>query len=221
MNVTDAINQRHSCRAYLDKSVAKETLAKILNTAKRAPSGVNMQPWEVIVLQNRAKDNLCKKMLQAFADGKTEKMQYHYYPTEWVKPFKERRVATGMQLYAALDIKREDKEKRLQQWMANYRAFDAPVMMLFFIDPSLETGSYMDYGMFLQNIMLLAEEAGLATCPQGALAEFPELIKTELNISDEKILIGGMAMGYRDDAHPVNQYRTPRADLETFCRFEE
>lgn len=158
-------------------------------------------------------------MVEAFRSGQTGKMQYHYYPQEWIQPFKSRRVETGVKLYEALDIKREDKQKRLDQWAANYRAFDAPVMMLFFIDNSLETGSYMDYGMFLQNIMLLAEESGLATCPQGALGEFPELIKSELNIPENKVLIGGMALGYEDKEHPVNQYRTDRIELEEFCTF--
>lgn len=219
MNVTQAINQRHSCRAFTSKTVSADIIKDILNTAKRAPSGVNMQPWEVFVTTGKAKTNLCNKMTAAFRAGKTEEMDYHYYPTKWVEPFKARRVATGKQLYAALDIKREDKEKRLKQWEANYSAFNAPVMLLFFIDKSLETGSYMDYGMFLQNIMLLAEEAGLATCPQGALAEFPHLIKQELSVDNEKILLGGMALGYRDETNIVNQYKTPRAELEEFCQF--
>lgn len=219
MNVTEAINQRHSCRAFTSQKVDMNIIKTLLNTAKRAPSGVNMQPWEVVVSTGKAKANLCTKMTNAFRSGNTEEMDYHYYPTKWIEPFKTRRVATGKQLYATLDIKREDKEKRLKQWEANYSAFDAPVMLLFFIDNSLETGSYMDYGMFLQNIMLLAEEAGLASCPQGALAEFPNLIKQELSIDREKILLGGMALGYRDEVHIVNQYKTPRAELDEFCQF--
>lgn len=219
MNVTQAIQQRHSCRAFTEQTVAKETIKQILNTAKRAPSGVNMQPWEVVVLSGDMKNALSEKMVKAFQEGNTEEMDYHYYPKTWEPVFKGRRVDTGKQLYHALNIKREDKEKRLAQWQANYRAFDAPVMLLFFIDKSLEAGSYMDYGMFLQNIMLLAEEAGLGTCPQGALGEFPSIIKQELNIEKDKVLLGGMALGYKDEAHPVNQYRTPRAELEEFCQF--
>lgn len=219
MKVTDAIKQRHSCRAFTEQAVEQSIIKNILNTAKYAPSGVNMQPWEVVVITGDSKQNLCSKMVTAFENRQTEEMEYHYYPKEWIQPFKARRVETGTKLYQALDIKREDKQKRLDQWAANYRAFDAPVMLLFFIDDSLETGSYMDYGMFLQNIMLLAEEAGLATCPQGALGEFPKLIKSELNIEDNKVLIGGMALGYKDQTHPVNQYRTEREELETFCTF--
>ncbi len=219
MNVSQAIQQRHSTRAFTEQPVDRSLIENILNIAKQAPSGVNMQPWEVVVTTGNTKKRLGEMMVQAFQNQRTEQMEYNYYPTKWVSPFKARRVDTGKRLYQALDIQREDKQRRLAQWEANYRAFNAPVMLLFFIDDSLETGSYMDYGMFLQNIMLLAEETGLATCPQGALAEFPKLVKNELNIAENKILIGGMALGYEDKDHPVNQYRTPRVDLQEFCRF--
>jgi len=219
MQVTQAIKQRHSTRAFLDKPVEKSTIETILDTAKHAPSGVNMQPWEVLVVTGQSKASLSNKMVDAYKRGQTEKMDYHYYPKTWIDPFKTRRFETGMKLYQALDISREEKEKRMEQWLANYRAFDAPVMLLFLIDNSLETGSYMDYGMFLQNIMLMAEEMGLATCPQGAIAEFPTLIKQHFNIDENKKLIGGMALGFEDTEHPVNQYRTERSSLEAFCSF--
>ncbi|MBN2865658.1 MAG: nitroreductase [Thiotrichales bacterium] len=219
MNVSQAIKQRHSVRAFLNKSVSEQTIKNIFETARFAASGVNMQPWQVAIVSGKTKQTLQDAMINAFRDGQTETMDYHYYPQEWVAPYKARRVATGTQLYEVLHIQRGDKEARLKQWEANYRAFDAPIMLLFFIDPSLETGSYLDYGLFLQNIMLLAEEAGLSTCPQGALAEFPSLIKKQLNIDESQILIGGMALGYEDKEHVVNQYRTPRIEPEEFCTF--
>jgi len=221
MNVSQAIKQRQSTRAFTDKPVNKDILISILETAKYAPSGVNMQPWQVIVVQGAQKQQLSEKMITAFRAKQTEPMDYHYYPTKWIQPYKSRRVKTGQKLYQALEIKREDKEKRIKQWEANYRAFDAPVMLLFFIDDSLETGSYLDYGMFLQNIMLLAEEHGLATCPQGALGEFPTIIKETFGIDKTTKLIGGMALGYKDETHPVNQYRTDRIELNEFCKFYE
>ncbi|MEA3406039.1 MAG: nitroreductase [Pseudomonadota bacterium] len=219
MNVTQAILQRHSVRAFLDQAVSEEIIKKILETARFAASGVNMQPWQVAVVTGQTKQQVSQQMVNAFRQGKKEVMDYAYYPKNWIAPYKNRRVETGKQLYQALDIQRENKEARLKQWEANYRSFDAPIMLLFFIDPSLETGSYLDYGLFLQNIMLLAEEAGLATCPQGALAEFPNLIKTALNKPDDKILLGGMALGYEDKQHPVNQYRTSRVNVDEFCSF--
>lgn len=219
MNVTEAIKARHSTRAFLSTPVAEEDIAHILETARWAPSGVNMQPWQVAVVQGQTKQRLQEAMVDAFYRGQTETMDYHYYPTEWKNPYKKRRTDTGKRLYEAIEIERGDQDARRAQWAANYRSFDAPVAFFFFMDPSLETGSYLDYGMFLQNIMLLAAEKGLATCPQGALAEFPRLVKTSLGYDESLILLGGMALGYEDTSHPVNRYRTPRETLETFTRF--
>lgn len=221
MNVTQAIKQRHSTRAYQDKAVSNQQVQDILEVARFAPSGVNMQPWQVAIVSGQSKLSLQQQMQTAFEKGEKESMDYHYYPTQWVEPYKSRRIATGTELYTALNISREDKEQRIKQWQANYRAFDAPVMLLFFIDPNLETGSYLDYGMFLQNIMLLAEEQGLATCPQGALGEFPKLIKHFLNYDESLILLGGMALGYEDKEHAVNQYRTSRVEVSEFSQFFE
>lgn len=218
--VTDAIHARHSTRAFLEKAVAMETIQQILDTARFAPSGVNTQPWQVAVVTGQTKTELQNKMLAQFEAGERGKMQYDYYPKEWVAPFKQRRIETGKKLYGALKIDRSEKEKQLAQWAANYRAFDAPVALYFFIDKHLETGSYFDYGMFVDNIMLLAIEAGLATCPQGALGEYPDIVAEQLGYQ-EQILLGGMAMGYEDTEHPVNQYRTERASVESFTQFFE
>lgn len=219
MHVSQAIKKRHSTRAFSDKTVTKETIRQIIDTAKHAPSGVNMQPWKVAVLTANSKAKLSAQMVKAFREKNTETTDYQYYPTEWNEIYKSRRVATGKKLYEILDIQREDKEKRLNQWEKNYRAFDAPVMLLFFIDKSLATGSYLDYGMFLQNIMLLAQEQGLATCPQASLAEYPGLVKSFLDLEDNWLVLGGMALGYEDTNNAVNQYRTEREELENFCEF--
>lgn len=218
-SVSDAIKQRHSVRAFLQKSVPHTVIHNILETARFAPSGVNTQPWQVAVVSGQTKIDLQSKMLNAFETRQTESMDYQYYPKDWVAPFKQRRVDTGKQLYSALKIEREDKAARLAQWAANYRSFDAPISLFFFLDPSLETGSYFDYGMFVENIMLLAIEQGLATCPQGALGEFPSIVKSTLGYDDNQILLGGMALGYEDLEHPVNQYRTEREPVENFTRY--
>jgi nitroreductase len=219
--VTDAILNRHSIRAFLNKPVERHLITELLDTARFAPSGVNMQPWQVAVVSGEAKQKLQNKMLEAFANKQTESMDYHYYPQQWKPPYKQRRVETGKGLYQLLGIERDDKQARLDQWAANYRSFDAPVSLFFFIDASLETGSYLDYGMFLQNIMLLAIEKGLATCPQGALGEFPSIVKSSLGYDDELILLGGMALGFEDKEAVVNQFRTPREPVESFTQFFE
>ncbi|MPQ76724.1 nitroreductase [Hydrogenovibrio sp. JE_KL2] len=218
-SVSDAIRQRHSVRAFLPTSVEEKLIHDILDDARFAPSGVNTQPWQVAVVSGETKTQLQNKMVAAFEAGETGQMDYQYYPKNWVAPFKQRRVTTGVALYNALKIEREDKAARLAQWAANYRSFDAPVSLFFFMDPSLETGSYFDYGMFAQNIMLLAVEKGLATCPQGALGEYPTIIKQHLGYDNDMILLGGMALGYEDKEHPVNSYRTEREAVNDFTRF--
>ena len=219
MNVTQALKSRHSCRAFLDKPVSPETITSLLEQASASPSGANTQPWQVAVVTGETKRKLQQQMETEFGKGVRGKMDYNYYPGNWAASFDARRKACGAQLYDSLKIERTDKERRLAQWAANYRAFDAPVMLLFFLDPSLDTGSFIDYGMYLQSLMLAATEAGLATCPQAALGEYPAIVKETLGYPSDTILICGMALGYEDTEAPVNHYRTPRESAEAFTRF--
>lgn len=219
MNITQAIEQRHSTRAFTQQTVSREQLERILSTASHAPSGANTQPWQVAIISGESKHNLQQKIEQAFSTGEKAKPDYPYYPDHWIEPYKDRRKACGLQLFESLDIKREDKDKRLAQWAANYRAFDAPVMLLFLMDKVMQTGSYLDYGMFIQSVMLAAMEEGLATCPQAALAEYPDIVRETLDYADNKIVICGMSLGYEDTSAVVNSYRTPREKLDNFCSF--
>lgn len=219
MKVSDALKERKSTREFLKKDVEDDKILRILEAAKHAPSGVNSQPWLVAVVSGPRKMELQKMIEGAFRGGQEAQMEYQYYPLKWHEPYKSRRIACGLQLYSTLNITRQDKEARLEQWAANYRAFDAPVMLFFFIDPGMEVGSYMDYGMFLQSIMLVALEEGLATCPQAALGEYPDIVKTYLDYPEDLLLLGGMALGYEDAGALVNSYRTPREAVHTFTRF--
>jgi nitroreductase len=219
MNVIEALKTRHSTRAFLDKAIPEETIIEILDAARYAPSGVNTQPWQVAVLSGDSKQNLQEKIEQAFRDGEKSQLDYQYYPEQWEEPFKSRRKACGLKMYSALEITREDKQRQMDQWAANYRAFDAPVMLLFFMDGSMQTGSFIDYGMFIQSVMLAAVDKGLATCPQASLAEYPELVKHELGYLRDNTLVAGMSMGYEDKAAAVNSYRTDREPVEEFTRF--
>jgi len=219
MELQNIIKNRKSVRAFLDKSVEQEKIEQLLNIAKHAPSGVNMQPWQVAVVSGEKKKTIENKLQNAFSNNEAERMQYNYYPTQWQEPYKTRRKETGLLMYKTLNISREDKEKQSLQWKANYRAFDAPVVLYFFIDKDLEKGSYLDYGMFLQNVMLCAVELGLATCTQAALAQYPDIVKSELEIQEDKILLCGMALGYEDSTNIINSYRTPRIKLEEFVKF--
>jgi len=219
MNIIEAITQRHSTRAFINKSVTTEQINRILTTASHSPSGANTQPWQVAIVSGNSKKDLELQLEQAFANGTETKLDYQYYPVKWAAPYKTRRRDCGLQLYSSLNISREDAEKRQAQWAANYRAFDAPVMLLFFMDPVMETGSFLDYGMFLQSVMLSAIEEGLATCPQVALAEYPQIVKQFLGYPDDTFLICGMALGYENTEAAVNNYRTPRAVVSEFSQF--
>ena len=221
MNVSEALKKRHSTRAFLKKAVETEKIRRILDAARYAPSGTNTQPWNVAVVTGNKKRRLENLMEDAFRRGEKGRMDYAYYPENWEDPYKSRRKACGLQLYSTLGITREDKELQMDQWVANYRAFDAPVALFFFLDPVMEIGSFMDYGIFLQSIMLAAVEEGLATCPQAALGEYPSIVKNELGYPEELILVCGMAMGYEDTDAVVNHYRTSREGVDGFARFFE
>ena len=219
MNVNDALLARKSTRAYLPKAVEEDKLTRILDAARHAPSGTNTQPWQVAVVRGESKQRLQQAMEEAFRAGEKGQMDYQYYPLDWQEPYKGRRKTCGLQMYQTLAIAREDKQRQLDQWAANYRAFDAPVMLLFFMDSVMQTGSYLDYGMFLQSLMLMAEEEGLATCPQAALGEYPQIVKQVLGYPADSILLCGIALGYEDKGALINSYRTSREELGTFTRY--
>ncbi len=216
MNVTEAIKNRSSTRAYLDKPVPKETITEIFDTARWSPSGTNTQPWKVMIAQGETRKMLSNAFLDALDKGIKPKTEYDYYPLEWIAPYKNRRFECGMALYKALGIGREDTEKRLEAAKANYRFFDAPVAIFFFIDNDLSKGSWFDMGMFLQSVMLTALEHGLATCPQLSMAEYPNIAREIMGVPDNFSLICGVSMGYPDLEKPVNQFRTSREEVNTF-----
>ncbi|MBE0490763.1 MAG: nitroreductase [Sulfurospirillum sp.] len=221
MTVSQALIQRKSTRAFLAKPVAKELIEEILALAAKTPSGVNMQPWQVFVVSGETKKKIQNTICQKFDTGTKEVMEYDYYPKIWEEPYRSRRKETGQLMYKTLGITREDKARQKEQWKANYRAFDAPVVVYFFIDASLEKGSYIDYGMFLQSFMLAATQKGLATCPQAAHAEYPKTIKKALHVNDASILLCGIALGYEDKDALINSYRTTRLSVTEFAHFYE
>ena len=219
MNVIEALEQRKSPRAFLNKAVEPEKINSILQAARHAPSGVNTQPWQVAVVSGETKINLQKKLEHAFRSGDKGQADYTYYPTQWRPPYSTRRKECGLLMYKTLGISREDKEMQINQWAANYRCFDAPVMLFFFMDAGMQVGSYLDYGMFLQSVMLAALDQGLATCAQASLADYAEIIKTELAYAEDTVLICGMALGYEDKEALVNSYRTSREDVSSFTKY--
>lgn len=219
-NVT-AMKGRKSTRAFLDREVKQEQISRILDAARWAPSGANMQPWRVAVVRGTTKQQITEAIMSARGAGQQESPDYQYYPSEWFDPYKSRRIAAGTALYSALAIRRDDRQARTNAWNDNYRFFGAPISLLVFLDRRLGQGSWMDIGMFLQNIMLAAENEGLATCPQAALAEYPETVRRILGIEEHLALACGISLGYPDTTAAVNSYRTPREPVATFTsRFD-
>jgi nitroreductase len=219
MEVWEAIRNRACFRAFLDKPVSEDIVRQILDVARFAPSGVNTQPWQVAVLGSQHKKTLAEKIIAARKAGVEANPDYHYYPEQWIEPYKSRRFACGMALYGALDIKREDTAARQAVWDLNYHFFHAPLGLIFYMDKHLQTGSYMDCAMFIQNVMLAARHFGLETCPEASLADYPDLVRETLSLTDSPIILCGMALGYPDLKALINQYRTERLSVDEFTQW--
>ena len=221
MSVEDAIAGRKCYRAFLPDPVPAALVERILAIAGRSPSGSNIQPWHVHVLTGDTKEALGKELLEAHKSGAEHTEEYTYYPKEWREPYISRRRKIGWDMYGLLGITRADKDKMATQLGRNYVFFDAPVGLIFTIDRDLEVGSWLDYGMFLQNIMIAARAFGLETCPQQAFAKFHTIIQKRLAIPDEQMIVCGMSLGYADYGATVNQLTTERMQVSEFATFVE
>lgn len=222
--VEQAISGRYSCRAFLPKPVPRTVLEDLLRLAGRAPSGTNIQPWRVRVLTGQAKEALSERLLAAFDDPEeaaTHTDPYAYYPKSWISPYIDRRRKVGLDLYALLGITKGDAKRMHEQHARNYKFFDAPVGLIFTLDQVMNTGSWLDYGMFLQTLMIAAKARGLDTCPQVAPIQFHRIIRDQLGIPDTEVVICAMSLGYADPEAPVNRFRTERAALTEWVEFLE
>lgn len=219
LTVEDAIRGRQSVRAYLDKPVPRAVITRILETAGRAPSGSNIQPWKAWVVEGAPLRQLTDEILALYDKGGEGEREYNYYPVKWREPYLARRRACGWGLYNTMGITRNDKAGMHAQRRQNFDFFGAPMGLVFTIDRDLEVGSWLDTGMFLQSIMIAARQFGLETCPQAAFANFHEIIRRRLAVPAEEMVICGMAIGYPDATAKVNSFRTDREPVEAFTRF--
>jgi nitroreductase len=219
LTVEEAIRGRQSIRAYLTDPVPRALVARILETAGRAPSGTNIQPWKVYVFDGRARDAICAEICELYDRAEEPSRPYNYYPVKWREPYLGRRRACGWGLYGTLGITRDDKEGMRLQRRGNYELFGAPTGLIFTIDKDLDLGSWLDTGMFIQSVMIAARQFGLETCPQAALANYHEVFRRRLGIPESEQVICGMALGYPDPAAKVNTFRTEREPLEAFVTF--
>ncbi|SCZ20453.1 MULTISPECIES: nitroreductase [unclassified Pseudomonas] len=217
-----AIASRRSIRAYLPTPVPREEIEAILDVARFCATGVNMQPWRVHVITGAAKARVSKAIAQLDNDpslsGHLEDA-YEYYPREWTSPYVDRRRKVGWDLYGLLGIAKGDKQRMHAQHGRNYRFFDAPVGLLFTIDRVLKEGSLLDYGMFLQAVMVAARGRGLHTCPQAAFLKYHEVISNALEIPAEQMLVCGMSLGYADENSIENTLVTDREPVSAFTTF--
>jgi nitroreductase len=220
--VDAAITSRQSMRAFLPDPVPRAVIEQILSVACRAPSGTNIQPWKVYVLTGETLARFCRVIRAAYEDPEAAKQhtpEYAYYPTRWTEPYLTRRRKLGWDLYKLLGIGRGEEQRMREQHSRNFGFFDAPVGMIFTIDRTLERGSYLDYGMFLQNIMVAARARGLDTCPQAAFANFHRLIRAELDLPEPEMVLCGMALGTADMSKIENTLVSEREPLDRFVRF--
>jgi len=221
MTVEEAIAGRQSIRAFLSKPVSRELIERILLLAGRAPSGSNVQPWKVWVVDGQVKSALSRDLADRYDRGQASAREFNYYPQQWHEPYLARRRACGWGLYGKLGIGRKDKDKMHAQHRRNFLFFDAPVGLIFAIDRDLELGSWLDYGMFLQSIMVGARQFGLATCPQAAFLNFSDILQARLAIPDSHMVVCGMSLGYPDLSAKVNDFRPERIQAGEFVTFVE
>ena len=224
--VDHAITSRMSARAFTQQAVSRELITEILQVASRAPSGTNTQPWKVYVLEGDKRDSLVEKVCVAHEAiranpevAKQYQEPYDYYPEQWGSPYIDRRRENGWSLYGLLGIGKGDRVPMHEQQQRNFKFFDAPVGLMFTLDKVMGRGSLLDYGMFLQNIMLAARARGLHTCPQAAWNAFHSIILPHIGAGEGEMLVCGMSLGYADETDKVNTLVTPRVPVNEFTHW--
>jgi len=216
MNVSEAVDRRISVRAFTADPVPEAVVRDILERAARAPSGGNLQPWRVYALAGEPLTRLKQAAVARIAAG-GDPPEYEVYPPNLWDPLRTRRYQCGEDLYAAIDIPREDKPARLRQLAKNAELFGAPVGLFFYLDRKVGPPQWSDVGMFMQTVMLLAEERGLSTCAQEFWARLHGVVGEALQPPHDHMLFSGMALGRRDEAHPINTLRTRRDPPQAFA----
>ena len=216
MEVSEAVNSRQSIRAFTDQEVSDELIQRLLEKSARAASGGNVQPWKIFIINNETMISFLK-FQEDWTDPETP--AYDIYPENLTEPYKTSRYEVGAEMYSILDIDRDDKEGRFKQMLENFKFFGAPSAFFCFVDRRMGRPQWSDLGMFLQNFMLLAKEAGLDTCPQEAWAIKQESVTAFVKAPDELMLFCGMAIGYKDDKAKINKLRTQRRPFEDWATF--
>ena len=216
--VRTALTSRRSVRGYLDDPVPRGVVEDILLAAGRAPSGTNIQPWRVWVLEGAAKDALVDLVTAEFDAGRTEGLG-DYYPSEFVEPYLSRRRKVGWDLYGLLGIQRGEWDKSRAYHRRNFEFFGAPVGLVFAMHETMRSGGWMDLGLYMQGVMTMARAHGLHTCPQAAWLEYKDLVGAHLGLPEGYHVVAGMSLGYEDPDAEINRLFTERVPLEEFVTF--
>ena len=221
MDVREAVATRFSCRAFLPKPVSESVVRDILARAARAPSSGNVQPWRVYGLAGDRLEALKRQLAPRMSElPKGEGTDHRIFPQQMEEPYRSRRFAVGEALYRSIGVAREDKPGRYRQYARNFQFFGAPVGLFFAIDRSLVAAQWGDVGGLVQTVMLLARSYGLHTCPQHAWVTWHRTVREFLQLPPNLMIYCGMALGYADEAAPINSWRSPRAPLDEFATFE-
>lgn len=218
-SVSKAVKSRITARAFLDRPVPPEVLRKLFRKARQAPSGGNLQPWNVHVLTGKSLDAFRGEVIGKLMKGQTEKETYPAYPSPLWEPMRSWRYKLGEDMYGLLGIPKDDKPARLMQVGQNFNFFGAPVGILITIDKRMDAPQFMDIGIYLQTLMLLAREQGMHTAPQGAWRAFPDTVKKHTGHPDEQQILVGMSLGYADPDALVNDLVADRAKLSELVKF--
>ena len=219
MNISDAVARRHSVRAFKPDPVPGAVVREILDAARRAPSGGNLQPWRVYVLGGEALTSFRKVIADRIDAGMSEVAEYAVYPPNLWEPLRTRRREAGALRYAALGVVDKDKVGKAALTRKNYEFFGAPIGLFFCLDRRCGPPQWSDLGMYMLTVMLLAVERGIDTCAQESWSNWPKAVAEFLQLPEELMLFAGMSMGYRDAAHPLSAFRTLRAAVEEFAEF--
>lgn len=220
--IADIIKSRISTRAFTNEPVTEDTVRELLEVARWAPSGGNLQPWQVHVVTGKARDRLIQLVQSAIAENPFgDESEISVYPKGLQEPYRTRRYSVAEEMYALLDIPRDDKPARLNHLTRNFKFFDAPVGLFFSLDRAFDRGQWAHLGMFMQTLSLAAEEIGLATCMQEAWCTRASTVSAFLNLKESEQLYCGMALGYPDKSAKVNKLRSKRAAIDEFTTFVE
>ena len=219
MNILDAIKERQSIRSFENRDVPDEIIKEILNISRFAPSGGNTQPWKIYILDKKTMKKLEKSVLSKLDKGESEEANFKIYPQPMSEHLKNRVKECGKLMYGALEIGKDDIDGRLNQLKQNFSFFGAPVGMIVSVEKEVDLNGWGHVGHFIQNMCLASMEFGLGTCLQESWSMFPETVKTITGMEESETLWCGIAMGYPNSKHPINNYRTPRESIEDFAKF--